>query len=52
MSRSEDNVKITIGNEHLNYDHVILASHADQSLKMLEDPTDEESNILEKFKYV
>ena len=25
------------GNEYLDYDQVILASHADQSLKMLED---------------
>ena len=52
VSRSKENVKITIGNEHLNYDQVVLASHADQSLKMLDDPSDEELNILEKFKYV
>ncbi len=52
ISRSKDNVKITIGNDYLNYDHVVLASHADQSLKMLEDPSDKELNILEKFKYV
>ncbi len=52
VSRSQENVKITIGNEHLNYDQVVLASHADQSLKMLEDPSDDELNILEKFKYV
>jgi predicted NAD/FAD-binding protein len=52
ISRSKDNVKITIGNDYLNYDHVVLASHADQSLKMLEDPSKEELDILEKFKYV
>ena len=50
--RSKDNVKLSIGNEHLNYDQVVLASHADQSLKMLENPTDEENGVLEKFKYV
>jgi len=52
VSRNRDNVKITIGGEYLNYDHVVLASHADQSLKMLEDPSNEELHILEKFKYV
>ena len=52
VHRNEDTVKITIGNEHLYYDQVILASHADQSLKILEEPTEEEQRILSKFKYV
>ncbi len=52
ISRSEDNVRVTIGDEYLDYDHVILASHADQSLQMLENPTDDETRILSKFKYV
>ena len=50
--RSENNVRISIGNEYLDYDHVILASHADQSLKILEEPTSEEVKILKKFSYV
>jgi len=50
--RSENNVRISIGNEYLDYDHVILASHADQSLKILEEPTSEEEKILKKFSYV
>ena len=50
--RSENNVRVSIGNEYIDYDHVVLASHADQSLKMLEDPTDEEKEILTKFLYV
>ena len=50
--RSENNVRISIGNEYLDYDHVILASHADQSLKILEDPTSEEDKILKRFSYV
>ena len=50
--RSENNVRITIGNEYLDYDHVILASHADQSLKLLDNPTNLEKNILGKFNYV
>ena len=52
VHRNEDTVKITIGNEHLYYDQVILASHADQSLKILEEPTEEAQRILSKFKYV
>ena len=50
--RSENNVRVSIGNEYMDYDHAVLASHADQSLKMLEDPTDEEKEILTKFSYV
>ena len=52
IMRSENNVRVSIGNEHIDYDHVVLASHADQSLKMLEKPTDEEKKILKKFSYV
>jgi len=50
--RSENNVRILIENEYQDYDHVILASHADQSLELLDDPSLEESEILKKFTYV
>ena len=52
VNRNESNVRIKIGNDYLDYDHVVLASHADQSLKMLDKPTEEEQRILSKFKYV
>ena len=52
VSRNEDNVRIFINNEHLDYDRVVLASHADQSLRMLDKTTSEEERILGKFKYV
>jgi predicted NAD/FAD-binding protein len=52
ITRSADNVRITIGNEYLDYDHIVLASHADQSLKMLENPDSDEKRILGEFKYV
>ena len=52
ISRSDDNVRISIGNEHLDYDHVVLACHADQSLNILEEPTTKEREILNKFTYV
>ncbi len=50
--RSDDNVRLKIGNEYLDYDHVILSSHADQSLKMIENPTEQENKILSKFQYI
>ena len=52
INRNESNVRIKIGDDYLDYDHVVLASHADQSLKMLDKPTEEEQRILSKFKYV
>jgi predicted NAD/FAD-binding protein len=33
------------------YDAVIFACHADEALKLIEKPTEEEKQILEKFKY-
>ena len=50
--RSDDNIRISIGNEHLDYDHVVLACHADQSLNILAEPTIKEKEILNKFTYV
>ena len=52
LVRNDDNIRVIIGNEYIDYDHVVLATHADQSLRMLEKPTEEEKNILEKFNYV
>ena len=52
ITRSNENVRISIGNEFLDYDHIILASHADQSLNLLDNPTKEEKEILGKFTYV
>ena len=50
--RTDENIRIKIGNEYLDYDQVILAAHADQSLQLLENPTDQEKKILSKFKYI
>ena len=52
ITRTNDNVRLKIGNEYLDYDQIILASHADQSLRLLENPTEDEKNILEKFEYI
>ena len=52
VKRNESNVRIQIGNDYLDYDQIILASHADQSLEMLDNPTEEEKKILGEFKYI
>ena len=52
ISRNDDNVRVSIGNEYLDYDQVVLACHADQSLNILDDPTEHENDILNKFTYV
>ena len=52
ITRSNENVRISIGDEYLDYDHIILASHADQSLNLLDNPTEKEKEILGKFSYV
>ena len=38
-------------NEFFNYDKVVLASHADESLKIISDITNKERDILSNFKY-
>jgi len=52
INRNANNVRIKIGDDYLDYDQVVLASHADQSLKMLDQPTEEEQRVLSKFEYV
>ena len=43
-------VKATDGSEEI-FDRVIIASHGDQALQMLESPTNEEQRLLSNFKY-
>jgi len=52
VDRSEDGVRIADsqgGSE--NFDHVVLASHADQALSVLADPTQSETELLGAFRY-
>ena len=37
--------------EFFDYDKVIIATHADEALKLIENPTDDEKSILSKFNY-
>ncbi len=51
--RNKNGVQIYYGSdsEFFNYDKVVLASHADESLKIISDSTNEEKEILSNFKY-
>ena len=51
--RDNNGVKVYYGseNEFFNYDKVVLASHADESLKIIFDITNKEREILSNFKY-
>ena len=37
--------------EFFNYDKVVIATHADEALSLIDNPTDEEREILSKFSY-
>ena len=54
ISRTENNIRIAVGSneDYLDYDHVVLACHANESLALLEEPTAEEKSVLSKFQYV
>lgn len=52
LSRSSKGVEIIDVNGHFHqFDKVVLAGHADQSLALLTDPTNEELDLLGKFSY-
>ena len=50
--RSDERIKIinTDGDMHM-FDYLVIATHADQALKLLQTPTEEEKLVLSKFKY-
>jgi len=53
VRRTEDGkvlLKDVNGNEEL-YDHVVLACHGDQSLRLIEDPTPKEKEVLQRIVY-
>tara|TARA_B100001741_G_scaffold312379_1_gene315627 strand:+ start:297 stop:1538 length:1242 start_codon:yes stop_codon:yes gene_type:complete len=53
IRRSSSGVQLFYGNnsEFFIYDKVILATHADEALKLIENPTKDESLILSNFSY-
>ncbi len=52
VQRTSDGVMVKDANGESNrYDHVIMATHADQALSALADPTPQESELLGAFRY-
>ena len=51
--RNDFGVKIYYGgeNEFFDYDKVVIATHADEALNIIDNPTSEETKILKNFKY-
>ena len=52
IKRGESNVRIFYGdkNEFFDYDKVVMATHADEALSLIENPTNDEKQILSRFK--
>ena len=53
VGRSDFGAKIFYGeeNEFFDYDKVVIAAHADEALKIIDNPTSDEELILKNFKY-
>ncbi len=53
VKRNSTGIQIFYGDksEYFIYDKVIIATHADQALSLIDDPLDAEIKILSKFKY-
>ena len=53
ISRLSNGVKVYYGgnNEFFDYDKVVIATHADEALSLITDPTPEEKSILANFNY-
>ena len=51
--RNEYGIKLYYGseNEYFEYDKVVFAVHADEILKLIKDPTENEKKILKNFEY-
>jgi predicted NAD/FAD-binding protein len=52
VRRDDDGVEVRLKNEKpLRFDHVLMAVHSDQALRMLADPTDSEHEVLGAIGY-
>ena len=51
--RNQNSVRLYYGssNEYFDYDKVVLATHADEALRLIKKPTESEIRILNNFKY-
>jgi predicted NAD/FAD-binding protein len=51
VRRSPDGVDVRVADRVERFDHVVLATHADQALALIEDPTADERRVLSGFAY-
>ena len=51
VSETGNKVEVVTKNGKHEFDAVLMATHADQTLKLLAKPTDEQARLLSKFKY-
>jgi predicted NAD/FAD-binding protein len=51
IRRTADGVELRVGDEVGRYDRVVIATHADEALELLEDPTAHERSVLGRFAY-
>ena len=53
VSRNKNGVRLYYGksNEYFEYEKVIFAVHADEALRLINEPTENEKKILENFQY-
>ncbi|MGB7326633.1 MAG: FAD-dependent oxidoreductase [Rubripirellula sp.] len=51
VRRVDGGVRLRLNNRDVDYDHVVLACHADQSLQILADANEVERNVLAGFPY-
>ena len=53
IKRLDNSVRIFYGqnNEFFDYDKVVIATHADEAISLIENPLDHEKEILKKFNY-
>ena len=51
--RNKNSVRLFYGskNEFFDYDHVVFATHANDTLRLIKNPTENEKKILKNFKY-
>ena len=51
--RNDNSIRLFYGssNEYFDYDHVVFATHADDTLQLIQNPTEKEKKFLKNFKY-
>lgn len=51
IARFADRVELTTDEEVLTFDHVVVATHSDEALRLLSDPSEDETSVLGAIRY-